>query len=65
MMMSVLTFSIMLVFSACGDKVGDESGTFLSLKKDGTIRSQIEESFEESYYDRDELEQAVLEQVAD
>ena len=65
MMMSVLTFSIMLVFSACGDKVGDESGTFLSLKKDGTIRSQIEESFEESYYDRDELEQAGLEQVAD
>ena len=65
MMISVLTFSIMLVFSACGDKAGDESGTFLSLKKDGTIRSQIEESFEESYYDRDELEQAVLEQVAE
>ena len=41
MMMSVLTFSIMLVFSACGDKVGDESGTFLSLKKDEIGRAHV------------------------
>ncbi len=65
MIISVLTFSVMLVFSACGGEDGDESGTFLSLAKDGTIRSHIEESFEESYYDKEELEQAVLEQAAD
>ena len=58
MIISVLTFSVMLVFSACGGEDGDESGTFLSLAKDGTIRSHIEESFEESYYDKEELEQA-------
>lgn len=65
MIISVLTFSVMLVFSACGGEAEDEGGTFLSLIKDGTIQSDIEESFEESYYDKDELEQAILEQVAD
>ncbi|NBJ91556.1 hypothetical protein [Parablautia muri] len=65
MIISVLTFSVMLVFSACGGEAKEEGGTFLSLINDGTIQSNIEESFEESYYDKDELEQAILEQVDD
>lgn len=64
-MIGVLTFSMMLVFSACGSDAGEEGGTFLSLKKDGAVRSCIEESFEESYYDRDELEQSISELAAD
>lgn len=65
MIISVLIFSVMLVLSACGSEDEEESGTFLSLKKDGTVQSSIEESFIESYYDKDELEQAILEQIAD
>ncbi len=65
MIISALVLSLMLTFCACGSDGGQESGTFLSLLKDGSIQSDIEESFEESYYDKDELQQSIEAQVAD
>ena len=56
MIISVLTFSVMLVFSACGGEDKEVGGKFLSLINEGTIKSNIEDSFEINFYDNDELE---------
>ncbi len=49
---------------ACGSQ-GDEIGaTYISLESDGTVKSNIEEEFAQSYYDKDELQQSILSQAA-
>ncbi len=59
-----LVFAGALGLCACGDR--EESGaTYLSLEKDGTVRSHIEESFEQSYYSKEELLQSIQAQAAD
>ncbi len=42
-----------------------EEGTTVVLSKDGTISSYIVESFDKPYYDKDELQQMILSEVAD
>lgn len=55
----------MLVTTSCGAVGEKEEVTTISIEKDGTVRSHIEESFEQSYYDKDELQQMILVEVAD
>lgn len=52
--------AVILTLTACSMK--EESGTV--LLKDGTVDSVIVENFDKSYYDKDELQQAILEEAA-
>lgn len=54
-----------LFFTACGSEEGENSATTISLTKEGKVRAEIKESFEQSYYDKDELEQTILTEVAE
>ncbi len=57
-------FILMPWLASCGMSEGGETGTIVSFGKDGTVRSHIEESFGESYYDKEELQQTVSDQAA-
>lgn len=50
--------------TACGNKEEDGSSTFISVGKDGSIHSEIVESFTEERYDKDELQTAILGELA-
>lgn len=63
MFISMLILASMFVLVSCGAGSGTD-GTNVSLIKDGTIQSNIRESFEESYYDKEELQQTILAQAA-
>lgn len=52
-----------LLLSACQSSGGEET-TSITVQKDGTIRSQIVESFDQDYYDSEELQQAILTESA-
>lgn len=54
----------MLTTVSCSSMRGGADGTSVSLGKNGTVQSNIQESFEESYYDKDELQQMILTQAA-
>ncbi len=54
----------MLTMVSCGSMKSGADGTSVSLDKNGTVQSNIRESFEESYYDEDELLQMILTQAA-
>lgn len=54
----------MLTMVSCGSMKSGVDGTSVSLDKNGTVQSNIRESFEESYYDEDELLQMILTQAA-
>ncbi len=54
----------LLFFTACGREEG-ESGAAISFTREGEVRAKIRESFEQSYYDKDELQQTILGEVAD
>ena len=45
----------LLFFTACGREEG-ESGAAISFTREGEVRAKIRESFEQSYYDKDELQ---------
>lgn len=62
MIISMLTLTTMFTMVSCGNSGG--SGTAVTIGKDGTVQSNIEESFEESYYDKEELQQTILTQAA-
>lgn len=49
-----------LSLSAC---VGSKEESSISLLKDGAVKATIVEDFDKSYYDKDELQQMVLEEV--
>ena len=49
--------------SAC-DFSSKEEQTQITIQKDGSVRMQIIESFDKPYYDKDELQQKVLTEVA-
>lgn len=54
----------LLLLTACGSEGEESGGAAISFTKEGTVQAQIKESFEESYYDKDELQQTILEEVA-
>lgn len=55
----------MLIFTACGSDEGGGGEAAVSFTKEGKIRTTIRESFEQSYYDKEELKQTILTEVAD
>lgn len=60
--MITLVLAGALGLCACGEK--EEGGaTYLSIEKDGKIQSHIEESFEQSYYSIEELQQSIQKRV--
>lgn len=52
------------LLSGCQNSGGEEI-TSITVQKDGTIRSQIVESFGQDYYDSEELQQAILTESAE
>lgn len=65
----LLLMGLPLAIIGCGDtfeKNQSESNvTTISFTKEGGIRSSTEEGFEQSYYDKDDLQQSILELAAD
>ena len=60
----LLLGAVMFLISAC-EKSGGEEVTSITVQKDGTILSHIVESFEQGYYDSEELQQSILTETAD
>ena len=54
----------MFLLTSCNGSQGEKSGSTVSIQKDGTILSHIEESFAQDYYDLEELRQAILVEAA-
>lgn len=64
MAVCVLAAVAMLLIPSCAaDSSGDV--TSVTIQKDGTILSNIVEEFGQSYYDQEELQQAILMEAAD
>lgn len=63
MAVGVLATAMFLMTACAKDSSGDVSS--ISIQKDGTILSNIVEEFEQSYYDKEELQQAILMEAAD
>lgn len=59
----LLLSMVMLFVSACANGKGEDF-TSITVQKDGTILSYIVESFEQDYYDSEELQQAILTEAA-
>lgn len=55
----------MMMLTACKDGQDGGESTSVTIQKDGTVLSHIEESFEQDYYDIEELQQAILMEAAD
>jgi len=55
----------LLLLVGCGSEEEKSGGAAISFTKDGAVRTEIKESFEQSYYDKDELKQTILAEVAD
>lgn len=64
MIISILVLMAMFTMVSCNSTGDGVEGTSVSIGRDGIIQSQIEEGFGESYYDKDELQQAILAQAA-
>lgn len=62
MIISLLVTAAMTAMVSCSN--AGKSGSYVTISKDLTLQSNIEESFEESYYDREELQQMILTQAA-
>lgn len=60
----MLIMTAMLFVSACQKGVNEDI-TSITIQKDGTVLSQIAEGFVQSYYDGDELQQAILMETVD
>lgn len=60
---SALIFIGVLGIVSCGEKEEGANESVLSIAKDKTVHADIVEEFEKGYYDKDELQQAILEQV--
>lgn len=61
---SALAAVAMFLLPSCA-KDGSGDVTSVIIQKDGTISSHIVEEFEQSYYDQEELKQAILMEAAD
>lgn len=60
---NVLAAAMFLMTACAKDSSGEVSS--VSIQKDGTILSNIVEEFGQSYYDKEELQQAILMEAAD
>lgn len=60
----MLAVTIIFLLSACRESGGEEVSS-ITVQKDGTILSHIVESFEQGYYDSEELQQTILTEAAD
>ena len=65
MIISILALTAMTVMVSCGSTGGETEETSVLLGKEGIIQSNIVESFAESYYDEEELQQSILSQAAE
>lgn len=61
----ILLMAGMFVLTSCKEGQNGEDVTTITIQKDGTVLSNIEESFEQSYYDAQELQQTILTEAAD
>lgn len=59
-----LIFTGTLGLVSCASKVEGVSESILTIEKDGKVRADIVEDFGEGYYDKEELQQTILEQAA-
>lgn len=64
MIISVFVLTVMFTMVSCNGIGSEREGTSVTIGKDGTVKSNIEESFNESYYDKEELQQMILTQAA-
>lgn len=64
MIISILALTAMAVMVSCGSTGTETQETSVSLGQEGIIESNIVESFTESYYDEEELQQSILSQTA-
>ena len=55
----------MMMLTACKDGQDSGESTSVTIQRDGTVLSHIRESFEQDYYDIEELQQAILAEAAD
>ncbi len=60
----ILAAAAVLLISGCQNSESEET-TSITVQRDGTILSHIVESFEEGYYDSEELQQSILMEAAD
>lgn len=60
----MLAATIIFLLSACRESGGEEFSS-ITVQKDETILSHIVESFEQGYYDSEELQQSILTETAD
>lgn len=65
LMTGILLMAGMVVLTSCKDGQAGGESTTITIQKDGTILSHIEESFEQSYYDVEELQQSILVEAAE
>lgn len=56
--------AVCLFFSACSGQAQKKGATYVLLTRDGEVKSYISESFEQNYYDGEELQQVILSRVA-
>lgn len=64
MIISGFVFAMMFALTSCGEENGEGSATFLTVGTDGSIQSEIVESFTEARYDKDELQNMILGELA-
>lgn len=60
----MLAATVIFLLSACRESGGEEISS-ITVQKDGSILSHIVESFEQGYYDSEELQQTILMEAAD
>lgn len=60
----LLAATVVFLLSACKENGGEEISS-ITVQKDGAIISHIVESFEQGYYDSEELQQTILMEAAD
>lgn len=65
MIIGILAFTAMTVMVSCGSVKGGAEESSVSLGQEGIVQSNIVESFAESYYDEEELQQSILSQAAE
>ena len=56
-----ILLAVMQTLTACS---GAEEDSSVSISNDGAVKTAIVEDFDKSYYDKDELQQMILEEVA-
>ena len=64
MMIGIFVLTAGMALTGCAGPGQKTSETAVSVSKNGTIQSYISETFEQNYYDKDEMQQMILSEVA-